>query len=137
MDTQSYDQVIKPHWFWWIAVIGGMALFFAICLHPGVYEYWITHRHPLPDPGTLHLVLVAAVGLHIFEGWYCYHVATKLGLHKSARSWGWQTFVLGYPSTRLLLRLRDTIEAARAEEAQEPEAVESAPETNEDAQGAA
>ena len=123
-DVAQYDRIIRPHFVFWVAVIGGLALFVAIGVDPGVYAYWTENMHPMPDRPFLQWVLVAALALHVFEGWYCYKLANRLGLNNSARAWGWQSFALGYPSTRLLIKLRHTIEAGGAAEAESEEPTE-------------
>jgi len=112
----DHDVIIRPHAIWWVLVLGGLALFVAIGLHPDVYAYWINNVHALPEPSVLHIVLWAALGLHVFEGWYCFQSAQKIGLSKSAKDWGIQSFLIGYPSTRLFLRLRERIEAEKSVE---------------------
>jgi hypothetical protein len=112
-----HDVIIRPHAIWWILVLGGLALFVAMSLHPDVYAYWVTHVHGLPEPPVLHIALWAALALHVFEGWYCFQGAKTLGLSASAKDWGIQSFLIGYPSTRLFLRLRERMKAEAAAEA--------------------
>jgi hypothetical protein len=111
----EHDQLIHPHPIWWILVLGGLALFFAIGLHPDVYAYWIENVHELPDPPILHWALWGVLAIHIFEGVLCYRIAKQLDLNASAKGWGIQSFMLGYPSTRLLFRLRERVQAEQTE----------------------
>jgi hypothetical protein len=106
-----HDQLIRPHLIWWALVHGGLTLFIAMSFSLDVHEFWIANVHYLPDQFVLQWGCVAALALHLWEGWYCHRLAGRLGLTSSARAWGWQSFLVGYPSTRLLLQLRRTLEA--------------------------
>lgn len=96
------DVVEPPHVVWWILIPGGLGLLAAQGCSPTFYAWWITTMHPLPGQGFMAWLLVACLPIHVFEGAWAWRRAHELGLHRSARGWALQTFLLGYPSTHLL-----------------------------------
>ena len=81
-----HDRLIRPHLIWWILVHGGLALFIAMSFNLGVHEFWIANVHDLPGQSVLQWACVAALALHLWEGWYCHRLARRLGLTTSARA---------------------------------------------------
>jgi deazaflavin-dependent oxidoreductase (nitroreductase family) len=63
-------------------------------------------------------VFVWAALLHVYKGMKAVRMAEQAGLHQTSMSWGWQTFVLGFPSLSLLQQ-RVEEGAARGREAPE------------------
>ncbi|XP_051118161.1 uncharacterized protein LOC127242610 [Andrographis paniculata] len=59
------------------------------------------------------VVLVAAVAAHVGEGVYAWGVAKRVD-PENAGGWGWQTFLYGYPSLRLLLKRSANAAAAKS-----------------------
>ncbi len=110
----SHDRLIRPPWFLWVAVIGGLALVGALGFSPNAHAYWAARLHSFPAPSVFQWVLGVGLAVHAWEGWYCYRVATDLGMNRSARAWAGQSALVGYPSTRLLLHIRRDLRAAES-----------------------
>jgi hypothetical protein len=100
------DGVERPHWGWWLAIVGGMSLLAVLAGDDRAYALWSEHVTTLFSRQLLVGILVVAVGLHIGEASYAYKIAGSAG--QVASRWGWtlQTLALGFPSLRLLLRRR-------------------------------
>lgn len=96
------DQIERPHVGWWIAVVGGMAFLAILAFDARAYARWCAHvTAALPQP-FLRGLFAAAVLTHVIEATYALRLAQRHGLH--AAGWLVQTFLLGYPSLRLLRR---------------------------------
>lgn len=54
---------------------------------------------------VVRLVFVLAVLAHILEAWYAFSRAKKAGHGDTAPLWLIQTLILGFPSTRLVIKL--------------------------------
>lgn len=98
------DAVDRPHPIWWALVLGGLTLLGLFAFQDTVYAWWDANVYPVGDRAVLTWLFVACVPIHVFEGVYCWRLARRRGLRASATAWGWQSFFLGWPSTRLLLR---------------------------------
>ncbi len=96
------DRVDHPHPVWWVAVIGGLTLLGFIAFHPAFYARYTQLVHELPAQRWMAWLFYACIPIHLFEAWYAWRVAGRLGLERSRTGWALQCFVLGYPSTRLL-----------------------------------
>lgn len=98
------DVVDHPHPVWWVLIPGGLTLLAAQGWSPTFYAWWVATMHPLPGKAFMAWLLVACLPIHVFEAGWAFRRAHELGLHRSARGWALQTFLLGYPSTHLLRR---------------------------------
>jgi hypothetical protein len=98
------DTVDHPHPFWWLFVIGGLGVLALQGFSAPFYAWWVAHVNPLPGQAFMKWLFVACVPIHVFEAFYCYRLAHRLGLRRSAAGWSAQAFFLGFPSTRLLRR---------------------------------
>ncbi|CAM9421603.1 unnamed protein product [Ectocarpus sp. 12 AP-2014] len=68
---------------------------FSLYIHLAVFrKLWIVR-----------LVCVLAILAHVLEGWYAFVRAKRAGHGDTAPRWLIQTLILGYPSTRLVMRL--------------------------------
>lgn len=99
------DIVERPHIGWWLSIIGGLGLTAALALSDGAFVWWSESVTTALSRDLLRGIFYVAAFLHVFEGSYAFLLAKKLGL-ASAPGWGLQTFILGFPSLRLLLRRR-------------------------------
>ncbi|MEM9865904.1 MAG: NAD-dependent epimerase/dehydratase family protein [Myxococcota bacterium] len=95
------DVVERPHLGWWVAIFGGLGLLFWLAFAPNGYRLWRRFLW-LPSRTTLRVIAVIAIALHVGEAAYARKLAKEHNLDVSG--WTWQTFLLGYPSLRLLLR---------------------------------
>ena len=106
------DRVDHPHPVWWVLVLGGLTLLAFIALDADFYLAYTAAVHPLPGQTFMLWILIGCAPIHLFEGWYAWRVANRLGLSGSAAGWALQCFMLGYPSTHLLLKRKRAAEAA-------------------------
>ena len=101
--AQIEDRVEPPKLIWWFVILGGLGLLALQSLHAPFYAWYTTTLHPLPGQNVMLWILIACLPIHLFEAVYVFRLAQKLGLSQSAPLWALQTFMLGYPSTRLML----------------------------------
>lgn len=94
--------VRRPHVGWWIAVLGGLGLLFALAFSGSAYAWWRGTLGPMFPREVLQAIAAGAIALHVGEGIYAWHRARGAGL-PTAGGWFRQTLTLGYPSLRLLL----------------------------------
>ena len=94
--------VRRPHIGWWIAILGGLGLLFALAFSGDAYAWWLATIGPMFPRVVLQGIAAGAIALHVGEGLYAWHRARQAGL-PTAGGWFRQTLTLGYPSLRLLL----------------------------------
>jgi 4-hydroxybenzoate polyprenyltransferase len=75
-----------------------------LALSPAAHAAWQATIGPFPSRPLLLGMLTWAVALHVWKGMRAVQLAERLGLHRTAMAWGWQTFALGFASLRLLER---------------------------------
>ena len=66
-DWRPEDRITRPDWWWWPAILGGLALLFAQGHSEAVYQWWTTHMHPLPSAQIWRWVFYGAIPIHIFR----------------------------------------------------------------------
>jgi 3beta-hydroxy-delta5-steroid dehydrogenase/steroid delta-isomerase len=98
------ETVERPHWGWWVTILGGLFALGVLALSPAAHAAWEGMIGPWTPRPLLLGILAWAVGLHVWKGLRAVQLAEQLGLHRTALGWGWQTFALGFPSLRLLER---------------------------------
>lgn len=104
-DLLSRIEVVqRPHPGWWLSVLGGIGLLALLTLQPQAYEFFAQHVTSLLSQGFLRALLFLAVVVHMLEASYALMLAKQAGFNRTARGWCFQTFLLGYPSLRLLWR---------------------------------
>ena len=92
----------RPHWAWWLAIPFGMGLLAVLAFSASAHTLWearVTSWTPQP---LLIGVFVWAALLHVYKGMKAVRIAEQAGLHATSMAWGWQTFLLGFPSLGLL-----------------------------------
>jgi len=95
--------VERPHWIWWALILPSLTLLAFLACSPPLFESWLrVTRLPLPH-GVYQGLLVFAAVMHVGEGSYALLLARSSAESPRAVGWGLQTFLLGYPSLRLLL----------------------------------
>jgi hypothetical protein len=99
--AESRDAVERPALVWWVLVLGGLTILWFDGSNPAFYAWWATHVNPLPSQAVLFWVFVACIPVHAGEALYVCMAAPPAGLVQSRWAWTLQTFLLGYPSTRL------------------------------------
>ena len=94
--------VERPHWIWWALILPSLSLLAAIACSTSLFEAWSqATRLPLPHVVYKGLLVFAAV-MHVGEGLYAVVLAQRSAEAARTAGWGVQTFLLGYPSLRLL-----------------------------------
>ncbi|RAL37750.1 hypothetical protein DM860_000444 [Cuscuta australis] len=90
----------------WVLVLGGMIALFGAAYLPDFGPIPLVRGIGLfvfRSVGALRLLFVVAVALHLGEAVYAWHLAKQVDAANSC-GWFWQTFALGFPSLRLLLK---------------------------------
>ncbi|MCZ6782381.1 MAG: NAD-dependent epimerase/dehydratase family protein [Proteobacteria bacterium] len=98
------ESVDRPHWGWWVAILGGMTLTGVLALSPAAHAAWSEAVTVWTPRWLLGTIFVWAVLVHVHKGMVAVRLAERAGLHATSTAWGWQTFALGFASLRLLRR---------------------------------
>jgi transmembrane protein TMEM254 len=96
------DRVERPHLGWWVAILGGLGLTAVLAFHGGAYALWYQYVTTRLSREILAAIFVCAYLVHLGEALYARALARRAGFHASTRGWMLQTFLLGFPSLRLL-----------------------------------
>ena len=92
----------RPPWYWWLLIPTGMGLTALLALSSGAHGWWSTHITPWTPRWLLGGIFVWAALVHVRKGFKAARLARQAGLESDAFGWGWQTFLLGFPSLGLL-----------------------------------
>jgi hypothetical protein len=106
------DRVMRPHLLWWVAILGGLTVLGLQGFSSSFYEWWTVHLHPLPAKSTMAWIFLACIPIHVGEAVYCWRLSNRLGTPAASAGWALQTFVIGFPSTWLLLKRARPAESA-------------------------
>ncbi|MET0593453.1 MAG: DUF4499 domain-containing protein [Polyangiaceae bacterium] len=98
------DSVERPHLLWWVAIVGGLTLLAVQGFSAPFYSWWIEHVHGLPAQPVLAWIFLGCIPLHIGEAIFCYRLSNRLGTPQASLGWALQTFIIGFPSTLLLIK---------------------------------
>jgi 3beta-hydroxy-delta5-steroid dehydrogenase/steroid delta-isomerase len=109
------ERVDRPHWAWWVAILAGMALTGVLAISDRAYAGFSAHATGLIPRWAIAAAFVWACWLHVRKGLRAVQLAERAGLRETALGWGWQTFLLGFASLRLLERRIAQREAAARE----------------------
>ncbi|GAF94347.1 unnamed protein product, partial [marine sediment metagenome] len=97
------EKVDRPRWFWWVSIILGMLLLGFVAHHPSTWAWWTQNLTAAIPQWVFRVVLWAAVLTHVHKGLKAVRLAERAGFHRTSTAWGWQTFILGFASMKLLL----------------------------------
>ncbi|KAH0453114.1 hypothetical protein IEQ34_017438 [Dendrobium chrysotoxum] len=103
---RKQKEINRPNILFWIFCIGGMlALFYTAFLTPCGPLRWLNSLSLFlfRSVSNLRLVFYIAAALHISEAIYIWLLARRMD-PANAPGWFLQTFLLGYPSTKLFLQ---------------------------------
>lgn len=103
------DAVDRPALGWWIAIVGGLGLLGVLGLHPGAYALWVRHVTGAFSQSQLLRIFVVSYVIHVGEALWARRLARRSGLNVSANGWAFQTFLIGFPSLRLLRARADGV----------------------------
>ena len=92
----------RPAWYWWVLIPTGMGLTALLTLSPAVHGWWSTNITTWTPRWLLGGIFVWAALVHARKGIKAMRLARQAGLAPRAVGWGWQTFLLGFPSLGLL-----------------------------------
>jgi 3beta-hydroxy-delta5-steroid dehydrogenase/steroid delta-isomerase len=98
------DTVKRPHIGWWLLILGAIALLTVLAFDEDAYRYFSTHVTSIFSQSFLKVLFYATIVIHFCEAAYAYYVARRSRLQDIAVGWSFQTFLLGFPSLRLLLK---------------------------------
>src|SRR5262249_27266649 len=96
------DRFVRPGLGWNLLLQPGIVATVVLALSPKAYES-VSTRVPLPPRSRMRAMAAGAVGLHVFEALVAYRTAKGKGYTRSAKRWGIEGFLLGFP---VLLKLR-------------------------------
>jgi hypothetical protein len=96
------DVVDRPALGWWVAILGGLGLLGVLGMHAGAYAVWARYVTGLFSQTQLFRIFVLSYVIHLGEALWARRLARRSGLHASANGWAFQTFLIGFPSLRLL-----------------------------------
>lgn len=99
------DVVKRPPLWQWAMVLGGLGLLGVLAFNTDAHRAWVHHISPMFSQSVLRAIAYPALAVHLGEAAYAAHIAQKHDLDTAG--WTLQTFLLGYPSLRLLLEERD------------------------------
>ncbi|KAL3099506.1 hypothetical protein niasHS_002961 [Heterodera schachtii] len=99
---------------WWLIIVPAMALTFVAFYDPALVNvHWLgpvgqfVYKLAIEYPNLILFINVAAWTAHMLEAVIALYLSDELYIsHKCALFWFLQTLVLGFPSLRLLLKLR-------------------------------
>lgn len=96
------DSLERPALGWWIAIGGGIGCLAIVALSDSAYAWWSTHITAAIPQWAFRGLFYGTVLTHIAEALSAWQLARRSGLNRSASAWAAQTFILGFPSLRLL-----------------------------------
>lgn len=92
----------SPHVGWFVAILPAMALLTVLALSGAARAVWEARVTTALSPAFFQVVCAAAWIAHVGEALYARRLATRIGSERAA-AWTLQTFLLGFPSLRLLI----------------------------------
>ena len=96
------DTVDRPALGWWIAIVGGLGLLGVLGVSSGAYGLWARYVTAVFSQTQLLRIFILSYVIHVGEALWARRLAQRSGLRASANSWAFQTFLIGFPSLRLL-----------------------------------
>ena len=89
--------MVRPHWFWFLLLDGGILALVLFTLSPDLHQK-VKERSGdrLPPHGAIQALLAGTVVIHAGEALAAGRMAGRRGLRR--RGWMLQTFVVGFPS---------------------------------------
>jgi hypothetical protein len=111
---EAREKVDRPALGWWAVILGGLAALAFVSFHETTWASWSTHVLG-SIPRCLYAVgFWVACLVHVHKGLKAVRLAEQAGFHETSLSWGWQTFILGFPSmNKLLGRIAQSRRAGR------------------------
>jgi 3beta-hydroxy-delta5-steroid dehydrogenase/steroid delta-isomerase len=95
---ENIESVDRPHWAWWISIPFGMGLLALLAFSPEAHAAWSAQVTSLTPRWLLQGIFVWAALVHVYKGMKAVRMAERAGLRATSLAWGWQTFLLGFPS---------------------------------------
>jgi len=97
-------RVDRPHWGWWVAILGGLGLNAGVAFVPAAYATWCRLVTDALSLGVVRALFVGGVTAHVVEAVYAYRLARNAGFDEAAPGWFVQTLAVGGPSIAALRR---------------------------------
>ncbi|RDD46675.1 Transmembrane protein 254c [Trichoplax sp. H2] len=111
----SQGYIRFPSMFWTVTIVFGLSFFYMETYRPDLIPY--KSLGPLGDPliklrenylTSLDIGFKVAVGLHILEATYAFYLSRKKELpFWQQLFWFVQTFIIGFPSTKLIMAYKN------------------------------
>jgi hypothetical protein len=96
--------VVRPSFFWFLLLDGGIVLLVRLAFNRPAYDRALeVSGQRLPPREVLYSLLAATAVIHTAEAFAAGRMARRRGL--SPRGWRLQTFIVGFPSLRALRRM--------------------------------
>ncbi len=102
-----FETVDRPHWGWWVSIPFGMGLLALLAFSPDAHAVWSAEVTSWTPRWLLQGTFIWAALVHVYKGMKAVRMAERAGLRATSLAWGWQTFLLGFPS---LARLEQRIQ---------------------------
>lgn len=99
----SRDRLERPHAGWWVSILAGMVFLGLLAHDPTVWAWWSQSIMGAIPHWLYQAGFWTAVLTHVHKGLKAVRLAERAGFHRSSAAWGWQTFILGFPSLALLV----------------------------------
>ena len=101
----SRTRVVRPHWFWFLLLDGGIVALIQFAYNKDLYEEIREKRGEfLPSHGVIKGLLAGTAVIHAGEALVASRMAAARGLPR--RGWALQTFIVGFPSLSALRKVR-------------------------------
>jgi len=107
---ENRETVDRPAWGWWVSIVGGLLAFGVVAYCDPVWNAWSQHVLGFIPRFFYQVGFLAAVLTHVHKGQNAVRIAERAGLHETSMGWGWQTFILGFPSMGMLRKRIERIE---------------------------
>jgi hypothetical protein len=98
------ERVEAPHWGWWVAILAGMGATGALAISDVCFAWFAANVTREVPQWAIGGVFAWACWLHVKKGLRAVQLAERAGMRATSLAWGWQTFLLGFASLRLLER---------------------------------
>ncbi len=101
--VRTREKVDRPAIGWWLAILGGLGVFAVTGHHDPTWTLWSERVLGFIPRFVYIFGFWVAVAVHIHKGLKAVKLAEQAGFHETSLKWGWQTFILGFPSMNKLL----------------------------------
>jgi len=98
------EGVERPHVLWWVAILSGLTVLGLQGFSASFYGWWALHVNALPAQSIMAWMFLGCIPIHAGEAIYCWRLSQRIGTPGASMGWALQTFLIGFPSTWLLMK---------------------------------